>query len=112
MTEMQSSELKSILFILKNKTLKGVGIFTLSNETKIPPYDLRQYLSKYSDYFVNISDKHKFKINRFGRFKGDIDDILEFHQVELEKESSKYFWVIYLALISTFISVGTVFSIT
>jgi len=79
-------ELSKILEALNSHAPKGIGVFSLSKETKLAPQTLRKYLAKYTDYFVKLPNTQSYQINRFGKFKGSVDDILQHYEQEVESK--------------------------
>jgi len=103
-----TSELAKILEALQTSQPKGVGVFSISRVTKIDPQTIREYLSKYTDYFVQLPNEQSYQINRFGKFKGSVDAIIQHYEKELETKRSSNNWLIYLLFISAFITLSAV----
>ena len=101
---MTLEELHKILDVLEENYPNGVGIFSLSQKTNIEPQNLREYLAKYQDYFVSLAEKQSYGINRFGRFKGSLPDMLEDHKTYLKREKTKYYPLYLIVFIACFIS--------
>ncbi|OKY25236.1 hypothetical protein [Thalassotalea sp. PP2-459] len=106
---MKVSELSKILETLNSHTPKGVGVFSISKETALDPQTLREYLSKYTDYFVQLPNEQSYQINRFGKFKGSIDDMIQHYEKELESQKPNSNWLLYLLFISAFVSLSVAF---
>lgn len=81
-------ELTKILNALNSHTPKGVGVFSISKETSLEPQNLRRYLSKYTDYFVQLPNEHLYQINRFGKFKGSIDEMIQDYEELLNSQKA------------------------
>ena len=103
---MKVSELSKILEALDSHTPKGVGVFSISKETTIDPQILREYLSKYKDYFVQLPNEQSYQINRFGKFKGSVDKIIQHYEKEIESQKSSSNWLLYLLFISVFVALS------
>ncbi len=73
---MNSENAKRIFKAITQHGRKGIGIISLSIETGIPQSQLREYLSKHTDFFTIIRDKRRYTINRFGKYKGSEDKML------------------------------------
>ena len=102
-------ELTKILETLDSHAPKGVGVFSISKETTLDPQTLREYLSKYKDYFVKLPNEQSYQINRFGKFKGSVEEIIQHHEKELESTKSSSNWLLYFMFLSAFISLGASF---
>jgi len=100
------SELSKILEALDSQAPKGVGVFSISKETTLDPQTLREYLSKYKDYFVQLPNEQSYQINRFGKFKGSVDEIIQHYEKELESQKSSSNWLLYLLFISVFVTLS------
>ena len=92
---MKISELTKILETLDSRAPKGVGVFSISKETSLDPQTLRKYLAKYKDYFVKLPNEQSYQINRFGKFKGSVDDIIQHYEKELDSKKSSSNWLLY-----------------
>jgi len=102
-------ELSKILETLDSHAPKGVGVFSISKETCLDPQTLREYLSKYKDYFVKLPNEQSYQINRFGKFKGSVEEIIQYHEKELESVKSSSNWLLYFLFISAFVSLSASF---
>jgi len=100
-------ELSQILTTLEAHAPKGVGVFTLAKATKITAFTLRKYLTKYSDYFVKLPEEQSYQINRFGQFKGSIEDMVQHYEKELADKKSSNNWIMYFLFLSAFVSIGS-----
>jgi hypothetical protein len=103
------SELSKILATLNSHTPKGVGVFSLSKETRLDPQTLREYLSKYKDYFVQLPNEQSYQINRFGKLKGSVDEMIQHYEKELEASQPSNNWLLYILFISAFVSLTAAF---
>ena len=106
---MKVSELSKILATLNSHTPKGVGVFSISKETSLDPQTLRVYLSKYKDYFVQLPNEQSYQINRFGKFKGSVDEMIQHYEKELESQKPRSNWLLYFLFISVFVSLSAAF---
>jgi len=106
---LKALELAKILETLDSHAPKGVGIFSISKETTLDPQTLREYLSKYKDYFVKLPNEQSYQINRFGKFEGSIEKIIQNHEKELEFTKNSTTWLLYFMYLSAFISLGGTF---
>lgn len=106
---MKISELTKILETLNSHAPKGVGVFSISKETSLDPQTLREYLAKYKDYFVKLPNEQSYQINRFGKFKGSVDDIIQHYENELDSKKSSSNWLLYFMFLSALIALGASF---
>ncbi|MBC3767114.1 hypothetical protein [Neptunicella marina] len=106
---MKARELEKILSVLNTYSPKGVGIFTLAKETQIGPNNLRNFLTQYPEYFVQLPDEPLYQINRFGQFHGDKRLMLEYHQKQFCLPKAHSSWLLFMLLIGVFVSLSAVF---
>ena len=97
---MKVHELKSILTVLAPNKRRGLGVFTLAEQTDLKPATLRKYLNKHQNYFVKIPNSQLYTINRHGDGKGDITQISAHYNARLNKQKRDQ----YLCLFAVFIS--------
>ena len=106
---MKVCELTKILNALNSHAPKGVGVFSISKETSIDPQVLREYFSKYTDYFFQIPNEQSYQINRFGKFKGSVEEIIQDYEKELESAKSNNNWLLYFLFIAAFVVLSASF---
>lgn len=106
-SNLKSNELSKILVALHTNHPKGVGVFSISKQTNVAPKIIREYFSKYPDYFVQLPNERLFQINRFGKFKGSVGEILKHYERDLEAKKSTSNWLVYLLFISAFVSLSS-----
>ena len=101
---MTVSELSKILKSLNSHSPKGVGVFAVAKETGLAPQTIREYLSKYRDYFVSLPDEQTYQINRFGKFEGSIDEIIKHYEKTIKSKTYISYWWLYLLFVSIFVT--------
>jgi len=88
---MTSHQLKQMLQTLKNQYPKGLSTFELSKKSTLSLQDTRKRLTQYDDYVVILNDGKGYQLNKFGKFKGDVDSMIEdYEQLIAPKESNNY----------------------
>lgn len=95
---MKVSELTKILTCLQSHAPQGVGVFTIANETSIAPQSIRRYLRDHKDYFVQLPKEQLFQVNRFGPFKGDVEQMVEHYESAIQKKQSNFIWYVLIFL--------------
>ena len=106
---LKASELAKILHVLNSHSPQGVGVFCLARETSLEPHVLRQYLSKHTDYFVQLPNEQSYQINRFGECKGSIEAMVKNHEKALTSQKPGHYGLLYFLFIAAFISLSTIF---
>jgi len=94
------SELSKILEVLGSHAPKDVGVFSIANETGLAPQAIREYLSKYKDYFVQLPNEQSYQVNRFGKFGGCVDVMIQHYKKDQESQKFSSNWWLYLLFIS------------
>lgn len=102
---MTQNELTQIIACLEKSDTKGMSLVSLASASGIDSQSLYSYLSKYPDYFVQLPESKTYKINRFGRFKGDSAKILKHHEESLQNKRSSNFSLFFLLSVAVFTSI-------
>ncbi|MBT8141935.1 MAG: hypothetical protein HKN88_03805 [Gammaproteobacteria bacterium] len=96
-----------ILDYFKENPDARVRPLSLSNEIDADPIIIDRVLSKYYKFFLYLPTEKQYKLNRSGKFKGDVVT-MKIHAEELVKEKNffqKYWYYITLTglLIATYL---------
>ena len=102
---MTQNELTQIMACMEKSGSKGSSLVSLANASGIDSQTLYSYLSVYPDYFVQLPELKKYKVNRFGRFKGDSAKILQHHEKSLQKKRSSNFLLFFILSVAVFTSI-------
>ena len=107
---MTQNELAQIITCLEKSGAKGISLASLAISSGIDSQSLYSYLSKYSDYFVQLPESKKYKVNGFGRFKGDSAKILQHHRKSLKNQRVSSSFLFFILSVAVFTSMMVVIS--
>lgn len=102
---MTYNELTQIMACMEKSGTRGISLVSLASASGIDSQTLHSYLSGYPDYFVQLPESKTFKINRFGRFKGDSAKILQHHEKSLQKKCSSNYLLFFILSVAVFTSI-------
>ncbi len=105
---MTQDELRKILDLLENSKPGGLGELSIATLTEIKPQALRKYLKKYPDYFVQLPKSKAYVLNRFGKFKGSAENMLQHYKQQQENHVRA---LISYSILFAMISIATLISI-
>jgi len=96
------SESIKIFSALSATKSNGMTIISLSRESEIDISVLRKCLTKNKDFFVRVGEKQIYTINRFSKYKGDIERmIVAVEDMNQSKASNMYLYFILMAAVFT-----------
>lgn len=107
---MTQNELAKIIECVTNSGAKGISLVSLASQSGIDLQSLNKYLTKHSDYFVQLPNSKRFKLNRFGRFKGDTSEMLKHHEQSLKTNQSSNFLLFFMLAAAVITSIMAVVS--
>jgi hypothetical protein len=107
---MTQNELAQIITCMEKSGTKGISLVALAHSSGIDSQSLHKYLSEYSDYFVQLPESKTYKINSFGRFKGDSAKILQHHEKSLKNQRVSNSFVFFILSVAVFTSLMVIIS--
>lgn len=102
---MTQDEFTQILDCMEKPGPKGMSLASLAGESGIDIQSLKKYLAQFPDYFVQLPESRRYKVNRFGRFKGDVSRMLKNHEKTLQTKRSSYFLLYFMLLVAAMTSI-------
>ena len=82
---MDSENAKLILKAIESSGHMGSGILSIANKTKIHAAKVRQFLNENKDMVCHSRARHVYTLNRFGPYKGSVQDMLKAVQATIDK---------------------------
>jgi len=79
----ESKEVLAIANALDGESSKGLALLSVATKSVLPIERVKNLLAFHTDYFVNVGGKDIFTLNRFGPFKGNIEEIA----ADIEREA-------------------------
>lgn len=87
-----------ILRKIESHGKSGCGVSSIASSTDVGPSEIREFLSEHPDMVIKSSTKPTYTINRFGPYKGSVDNMLD-SMVKTSK-TNHFFWYFFIALIA------------
>jgi len=79
----KSNELLALAKALDGESPKGISLLRVATKSNVSIERVKELLTVHTDYFVNVGGKGVFALNRFGPFKGKIEEI----EAAIEREA-------------------------
>ena len=68
---MNNRQIERVLDCLLEAGPAGLSLFKLAQKTKVNITKIRKFLAQNRDFVLKVGASRKYKINRFGKYKGD-----------------------------------------